>query len=102
MDYIELKHEIEDAVESLADDYFYDMQEHPQDYDCFIPDDEDECWVQAIQRAKEDVENDPMNFIREEIQYQMSEDDWDTVQKIIDDISWKTFANKEINRAFSA
>lgn len=102
MDYIDLKREVEDKVEKLADDYYYDMQEHPQDYDWFNTDDEDECWVQAIEKAKEDVENEPINFIDEDIQYQMSEDDWDSVQEIIDDISWMTFANKEVRRAFSA
>lgn len=102
MDYIDLKHEVEDKVERLADDYYYDMQEHPQDYDWFNTDDEDECWVQAIEKAKEDIENEPMNFIDENIQYQMSEDDWDDFYKILDDICWQTFANKEVRRAFGA
>lgn len=100
MDYYDLKHKVEDTVEALADDYFEDMQCHPQDYDWFNTDDEDECWVQAIQKAKEDIEEEPMNFIDEDLQRQMSEDDWDNVYTILDDITWHTFADKEVKRAF--
>ena len=102
MDYYDLKHTVEDTVEKLADDYFEDMQCHPSDYDWLDTTDEDECWLQAVQKAKEDVENNPMNFIDEDIQRQMSEDDWDNVFMILDDITWKTFADKEVKRAFGA
>lgn len=102
MDYFDLKRTVEDTVEKLADDYFEDMQCHPDNYDSLDTTDEDECWVQAIEKAKEDVENNPKNFIDEDVQEKMSEDDWESVYSIIDDITWVTFANKEVKRAFGA
>lgn len=96
-----LKKVVENTVEKEADSVFEDMQCHPSDYDGVDPDDEDGCWVQAIEIAKDNVWNNPTGMIDEDVQEKMTEQNWHDVYNFIDSITWKTFASAEVTRCFA-
>lgn len=101
MEYNKLKKEVEATVKRVADDYFEDMLCHPADYDWFNTSDEDLCWDEAIEKAKEDVRCDPKEWIDEDFQEEMTESDFDKVWDITDGITWQTYNNLEVERCFA-
>jgi hypothetical protein len=102
MEYNKLKSEVEATVKRLADNYFEDMQCNPQEYaDFYWVRDEDDCWEEAIDMAKEDMIQDPKNWIDEDVQDEMEEQDWYFVREIVDDITWRTYNNLEVERCFA-
>ena len=102
MEYNKLKEEVEATVKRLADDYFEDMLCHPRDYSEWVnTNDEDDCWECAIEKAKEDVRCYPKNFIDEDFQEYMEEQDWYHVWEITEGITWRTYNNLEVNRCFA-
>lgn len=100
MEYNKLKKEVESTVKRLADDYFEDMQRHPSEYDYLNTNDEDDCWEEAIEQAKQDMKEYPKACLDEDFQEEMDEQDWYHVWEITDDISWRTYNNLEIEKAF--
>ena len=96
-----LKKVVENTVEKEADSIFEDMQLHPSDYEGVDPDDEDECWVNAIELAKDKVWANPTGLIDEDVQEEMTEKNWHQVYEFIDPINWKTFASEEVKRCFA-
>ena len=101
MDRLKLKKVVEDTVEKVANDHFEDMVCHPWDYDWFDATDEDECWVQAVNKARDEVWADPTSHIDEDVQEEMTEENWHEVYSFLDGISWLTYAAKEVQRAFA-
>lgn len=102
MEYNKLKKEVEATVKRLADDYFEDMQCHPQNYSEWLnTSNEDDCWESAIELAQQDLRQDPKNWIDEDIQEEMSEQDWFFVLDIVNDITWRTYNNLEVERCFA-
>ena len=101
MEYNKLKKEVEATVKRVADDYFEDMLCHPAEYDYFNASDEDLCWEEAIEKAKEDVRCDPKEWIDEDFQEEMTESDFDKVWDITDGITWQTYSNLEVERCFA-
>ena len=102
MEYNKLKKEIEATVKRVAEDYFEDMQCHPQNYAEWLnTSDEDECWESAIEKAKEDVRSNPKEWIDEDFQEEMTESDFDKVWDITDGITWQTYNNLEVERCFA-
>lgn len=96
-----LKKVVENTVEKEADGIFEDMQCHPGDYSEWLnTSDEDECWVQAIEKAKDNVWADPTSYIDEDVQEKMTEENWHQVYSFLDGISWVTYAAKEVQRIF--
>lgn len=101
MDAIKLKKVVIDTVKRLADDYFEDMQRHPGDYSEWVrTSDEDDCWLCAIEKAKDDMRQYPMACIDEDDQEEIDAQDWFFIWKITDDISWLTYNNLEVQRCF--
>lgn len=102
MDKLKLKKVVEQTVEKEADSIFEDMQCHPGDYsELYWLHDEDDCWVEAIERAKDKVWTDPTSYIDEDVQEEMTEENWHEVYSFLDGISWLTYAAKEVQRAFA-
>lgn len=96
-----LKKVVEDTVKSEADDVFEDMICHPNNYEGIDPDDEDDCWVKAIENAKDSVWANPTGMIDEDAQEEMTEQNWHDVYRIIENITWLTFASDEVKRCFA-
>lgn len=101
MEYNKLKKEVEATVKKQADDYFEDMLRHPQEYDYLNVNDEDECWEEAIEKAKEDMRLYPKDCLDEDFQEEMTESDFDKIWDIADGIAWQTYNNLEIEKAFA-
>lgn len=101
MEYNKLKKEVEATVKRVADNYFEDMLCHPADYDWFNTSDEDLCWDEAIEKAKEDVRCYPKKWIDDDFQEEMTESDFDKVWDITDGITWQTYNNLEVERCFA-
>ena len=102
MEYEKLKKEVEATVKRLADDYFENMQSHPQDYAEWLnTSDEDECWESAIEKGKDDMRQEPMKWMDEDAQEEMEAQDWFFVREIVDGISWLTYNNIETERCFA-
>jgi hypothetical protein len=100
MDRKTIEKEAQLCVEKVAENYYEDMMCHPDDYaEWMNPDDEDVCWLNAIELAKDDVGSNPTDFVDEELVEQMNEDDWDVFWEVFDKITWKTFANKSTLKA---
>ena len=100
MDAKKLKKVVIDTVKRLADDYFDDMIRHPDSYDYFNAKDNDLCWEEAIEKAKDDMRQEPMKWIDEDDQEEIEEQDWFFIRGITDDISWLTYNNLEVQRCF--
>lgn len=101
MDNLKLKRVVWSTVKKLADDYYEDMLCHPESYDYFNSHDEDLCWEEAIEKAKEDVKGNAENFIDEDYHPEMTNQNWADVFEIADDISWVTFVAIEVQEAFA-
>lgn len=101
MEYNKLKAEVEATVKRLADGYFEDIMHNPKEYaENFNTSDEDVCWDEAIEYAKQDVRSEPKTWIDEDFQEEMEEQDWYHVWEITEGISWRTYNNLEIERCF--
>lgn len=101
MEQKKLEKEIIATVKRLADSYFEDMQCHPQDYAEWLnTSDEDECWESAIEKAKEDVRSEPKKWIDEDFQEEMTQEDFDKVWDITEEITWETYYNQEVESCF--
>lgn len=102
MEYKKLEREVQNTVKRLADDKFEDILCHPKDYaEHFNSSDKDLCWEEAIEYAKEDVIDDPKNWIDEDFQEKMSNKDWSLVDDIVRKITWITYIKQEIDTAFA-
>lgn len=101
MDNLKLKRVVWSTVKKLSDDYYEDMIRHPESYDYFNSHNEDLCWEEAIEKAKEDVKENPEKWIDEDYQAEMNHQNWLDVFGIADDISWVTFVAMEVQEAFS-